>query len=303
MKCILARIALTLGLVLPVQAATVVFDGIASAENQFTASNGRWFVTGDGGIYEGQYDGRVYSKHLLTARLADGSAHSCYFLGMAERTGKLYTICTDSSLNPLAAKYLFSLDLADPAAELHEVYRPGGMSLPNGLAAAADGSLIAADAGLPLLPGKLVRFTFDAAGQVAGQGDLHQFPLCKPNGVRIDGDKLYVSLDPMTYVGLSQLKRYRLAGDTVRDDGTLYTAWTLFDDFALSTDGVVIAEFLGGKITHVSEGGTVLKTASYSQPTSVMLSKGGAFPAGATTVTERGNGRVLLDAGFGAWPR
>lgn len=292
-----------LALLLPALAATPVFDGVPNAENQLAAGNGRWFVSGDGAVYEGRYDGRAYRKRALVARLRDGSPHACTFLGLAERRGRLFAVCSDSTLDPFAAKRLFSLDLADPAAELREIARPAGIALPNDLAVDPDGHLLLADSGAPLLPGRLWRLTLDAAGVVTGQAELHAFPLCKPNGLRVDGDRLYVSLNPLSYVGVSQLKRYRLTAGGLADGSTLYSSWGFIDDFALTTDGAVVAEFLAGRVSHVSEGGQVLRQAAFAQPTSVRVSAGGDFPAGAITVTERGNGRLLLDAGFGAWPR
>lgn len=284
-------------------AAVPVLSQIPYAENQLSASNGRWFISGDGAVFEGGGDGSGFSRKALPARLKDGRVHGCYFLGMAERQGRLFTICTDNSLNPFATKRLFSLDFFDPNAELREIWRAGDMALPNGMAVDENGDLIVADSGGPLLPGKLVKFRLDSHGQVLGQATIHQFPLCKPNGVRIDGDRLYVSLNPLSYVGISQLKRYRLDGDALRDGATIYDSWGFIDDFALTRDGVAVAEFLGGKVSHVREDGTVLKQAWFDQPTSVSALAGGVFPGGGIRVTERGRGRVVVEADFGAWPR
>ncbi|WP_147694533.1 hypothetical protein [Vogesella mureinivorans] len=300
MKKILALLGL---LPLAVQAAVPLFDGVQSAENQLLTQSGRWFVSGENGVFEGRFDGRVYSKQRLTARLLNGQAHQCYFLGMTERQGRLYTVCTDNALNPFATKRLFVLNLADPAGELNEMFNPTDVALPNGLVTLPDGSLLLADSGAPLLPGKLLRFTVNAHGAVDGQSVYYRYVLNKPNGLKVDGQRLYVSLNPLTYAGLSQLRRYTLGAAGPQDGTVLYSSWGFLDDFALSSDGVVVAEFLAGRISHVSESGQVLRQADVAQPTSALLWHGAGVPAGDVTVTERGSGRLVRLAGFGAWPR
>jgi len=281
-------------------AAVPLLDGVQSAENQLLTQSGRWFVSGENGVFEGRFDGRLYSKQRLTARLLNGQAHQCYFLGMTERQGRLYTVCTDNVLNPLATKRLFVLNLADPAGELNETFNPTDVALPNGMATLPDGSLLLADSGAPLLPGKLLRFTVNTHGAVDGQSVYYRYVLNKPNGLKVDGQRLYVSLNPLTYAGLSQLRRYTLGAAGPQDGVVLFSSWWFLDDFALSSDGVVVAEFLGNRVVHVSESGQLLREARVTQPTSVQLWRGVGVPAGDATVTERGSGRLLRVAGFGA---
>ena len=300
MKKILALLGL---LPLAVQAAVPLLDGVQSAENQLLTQSGRWFVSGENGVFEGHFDGRAYSKQRLTARLLNGQAHQCYFLGMTERQGRLYTVCTDNILNPLATKRLFVLNLADPAGELEEMFNPTDVVLPNGMATLPDGSLLLADSGAPLLPGKLLRFTVNAHGAVDGQSVYYRYVLNKPNGLKVDGQRLYVSLNPLAYAGRSQLRRYTLGGAGPQDGVVLFSSWWFLDDFALSSDGVVVAEFLGNRVVHVSESGQLLGEARVTQPTSVQLWRGVGVPAGDVTVTERGSGRLLQLPGFGAWLR
>ena len=300
MKKILALLGL---LPLAVQAAVPLLDGVQSAENQLLTQSGRWFVSGENGVFEGHFDGRAYSKQRLTARLLNGQAHQCYFLGMTERQGRLYTVCTDNILNPLATKRLFVLNLADPGGELEEMFNPTDVVLPNGMATLPDGSLLLADSGAPLLPGKLLRLMVNAHGAVDGQSVYYRYVLNKPNGLKVDGQRLYVSLNPLAYAGLSQLRRYTLGGAGPQDGVVLFSSWWFLDDFALSSDGVVVAEFLGNRVVHVSESGQLLREARVTQPTSVQLWRGVGVPAGDVTVTERGSGRLLQLPGFGAWLR
>lgn len=285
------------------EAALPLLEGIAAAENQLYSRNGRWFVSGEKGVFEAKFDGRSYSKQGLTARLLNGQAHQCYFLGMTERQGRMYAVCSDSALNPLATKRLFMLDLADPAGELTEIFNPTDVALPNGMATLPDGSLLLADAGAPLLPGKLLRFRVNAHGAIDSQAVYYRYVLNKPNGLKVDGQRLYVTLNPLTYAGLSQLRRYTLGPAGPQDGVLLYGSLGFLDDFALSSDGVVVAEFLAGRVSHVSENGQLLRQASVAQPTSVMMWSGAVLPAGDLSVTERGSGRLVRVPGFAAWPR
>ena len=66
MKKILALLGL---LPQAVQAAVPLLDGVQSAENQLLTQSGRCFVSGENGVFEGHFDGRVYSKERLPARL------------------------------------------------------------------------------------------------------------------------------------------------------------------------------------------------------------------------------------------
>lgn len=264
---------------------------VKHAENTIQTGNQRLFASSDGAVYELTLGSAGWSKTPVPARFKDGAAHYCYFLGIAETAGMVYTMCTEDALNPLAKKHLFGLDSALPA-QLTEVGELKNMALPNGLAADGSGNLYAADSGWPLLPGTIQKITLAGPYSIASQATFHNFVLCKPNGVRFANGKLYVSTNPFSYLGLSQLLRYDLGANGLSNKTQVYSSLAFLDDFALVDGGAVVAEFLGARIVHINENGGELHQASFSQPTSVTLLSAPQFGAGSLLVTERSNGDI-----------
>ncbi|MEW9897215.1 hypothetical protein ABWL39_01070 [Chitinivorax sp. PXF-14] len=284
--------------------AEVIASGMSAAENTFQTSNQRLFASSDGAFYEITRDGLGWHKMPVVAAFKDGGNRPCYYLGITESAGTLYTVCTESNFDPLARKHLFGLDPYQAVPRLTEAGELGGVALPNGLAADRSGNLYLADSGLPLLPGVIHKITLAGAYTIATQSVFHRFAACKPNGLKHDADRLYVSVNPFSYIGLSQLLRYDIGATGLANKASVYTSWAFLDDFALVRGGAVIAEFLGGRISHVSEAGAVLHTAAFSQPTSATLLTAPAFGAGSLLVTERGKGTInRFDSGWSLAPR
>lgn len=265
---------------------------VASAENAIETSNHRLFVSSDGAFYELKSGNAGWDKVQVPAVFRDGAKRSCSYLGIAESNGRVYTVCTTGHLNPLAKKYLLALDTLAAMPQLDEVGELQGIALPNGLAVDNAGHLYVADSGLPLLPGTIQKITLASAYTISTQATFHRFLAFKPNGLRHAQGKLYVTVNPFSYIGLSQLLRYDVQPDGLRNETALYSSTAFLDDFTLVEGGAVMAEFLGGRITHVSERGTELHRAGFSQPTSVNLLAAPAHGAGNLLVTERASGSV-----------
>lgn len=284
--------------------AELVASGVDSAENSLQASSQRIFASSNGAFYEVSKTASGWAKTELPYKFKDGHSGSCYFLGITEYAGMVYTVCTESSINPLAKKHLFGFGVNDGAPQLTELGEIKNMALPNGLTADASGNLYIADSGLPLLPGAIHKIQLSGAYSMGPQSVFYSFVACKPNGLRFSGGKLYVSVDPFSYVGMSQLLRYDLTPGGLTNKAVVYTSWSFLDDFALVKGGVVAAEFFGGRIVHVSESGSLLHTASFAQPSSVSLATAPAFGPGSLFVTERGNGNIVrLPNSWGLLPR
>lgn len=271
--------------------AELVATQVKNAENTIQTSNQRLFASSDGAFYELKLDSTGWSKAQVPVRFKDGVTRACYFLGITESVGTLYTACTEDSLNPLAKKHLFGLDIAQPA-QLTEVGELKNMALPNGLAADNNGNLYAADSGLPLLPGTIQKITLAGPYAIASQTTFHSFVFCKPNGLRFANGKLYVSTNPFSYLGLSQLLRYDVGANGLYNHTQIYSSLAFLDDFALVQGGAVVAEFLGGRIVHINEQGGELHQAIFSQPTSVTLLTAPQFGSGSLLVTERSYGDI-----------
>lgn len=272
--------------------AEVVATSIKYAENSIQTSNQRLFVSSDGGFYELTAGPAGWNKTAVPVHFRDGLARHCYFLGMAETMGRLYTLCAEDTVNPFAKKTLFGLDIYQSVPQLIEAGELVGMSLPNGLAADSLGNLYAADSGLPLLPGTIQKITLAGPYTIGTQSTFHRFVACKPNGLRHANGKLYVTVNPFSYLGVSQLMRYDIGANGLSNGATLYASWGFLDDFTLVEGGAVVAEFLGGRIVHVSEQGNELHRASFTQPTSANLLTAPQFGPGSLLVTERGSGTV-----------
>lgn len=284
--------------------AEVVATGIRYAENAIQTSNQRLFVSSDGAFYELMAGAAGWTKAAVPVQFKDGMARHCYFLGITETMGRVYTLCTEDSLNPFAKKRLFGLDIHQSSPHLVEAGELHGMALPNGLAADALGNLYAADSGLPLLPGTIQKITLAGPYTIATQTTFHRYLTNKPNGLRHANGKLYVTVNPFSYVGLSQLLRYDIRANSLDNCTTIYTSFAFLDDFALVNGGAVVAEFLGGRIVHVNEQGTELHRAAFAQPTSATLLTASQFGAGSLLVTERSNGNVHRYANaWGLQPR
>lgn len=285
-------IAAILCLLSPLSQAELVATNVSLAENTIQTSNQRLFASSDGAFYELILNSGSWRRLTVPVSFKDGRTRPCYFLGITESAGTVYTACTEDAFNPLAKKYLLGLDMYQTAARLQEVGELHDMALPNGLAADNSGNLYIADSGMPFLPGVIRKITLASAFAIATQSVLHSFAAYKPNGLRYANGKLYVTVNPFSYVGMSQLLRYDLGANGLSNPAPIYSSLAFLDDFALVDSGAVVSEFLAGRIVHVSERGSELHHASFSQPTSVSLLTAISYGVGNLLVTERSRGNV-----------
>ncbi|WP_338849155.1 hypothetical protein V8J88_09405 [Massilia sp. W12] len=250
-------------------------NGVNHAENSLHSANGRWFVSSQGQLYEFWRNGAKWEKRTLPLATVDGAVPDCYFLGMAETASQVYTVCALDIYNAHGKRYLMRFDSRDNGApQVKLAAQLSGVAFPNGLAADAQGNLYLADSGPLLLPGNLRKLSMQD-GQLTNSQVLHQFPLCKPNGLKIDGKRLYVSLNPVTYLGKSQLLRYELGPFSLQNKLEIASSWSVMDDFALVKGGVLLADFLGGKLRWVMENGAEAGVKPLKQVTSVSVSAAG----------------------------
>lgn len=273
----------------------VVASGVNRAENAIQTSNQRLFVSSDGGFYELTVNGGVWSKTPVAATFASGKTAACYYLGVAETAGMLYTLCAENWGIPLSPNHLLGFSIYDTAPHLVEIGPLQGMVSPNGLAADSSGNLYAVDSGLLGLPGAIHKITLAGSNAIATQSVFYQYDLWKPNGLKISGGSLYVSLDPLTYAGLSKLVRYDLGSNGLSNQTAIYDSLWVLDDFTLVQGGVVIAEDLG-YVTHVGENSRILHRQAFpilTVPTSVALLTAPPFGAGSLLVTEMGTGNAI----------
>ncbi len=248
------------------------------AENMAKA-NGKVYVTTDGAVHVLSGQGNQWQHQPVPATYRNGqSVADCTFGGITTVRSHVYAVCTDKA----AAVHLFVLDSLAQQPAFSEVTLPEntlitGVKIANGLSSNGNDQLYLADHGAPLLPGKIVRLTLSGSHNLASQATLHRFTGCKPNGVKFHNGKLYVTLNPFSYVGLSQLYRYDISNDGLKNGKPLYSAWSFLDDFTLVNDGFLIADYMGGRVVHIKEDGSQSGTALTEPvlPSSVTLSDEG----------------------------
>ncbi|HET8871959.1 MAG TPA: hypothetical protein VFM48_16060 [Aquabacterium sp.] len=288
--------ALLIGIAAATQAhaATQLVDqigGLNKAENAIQTTTGRTFVSTQGALYEvTQSATGSRSATPLPVALSTG-ASSCYFTGLTEYASTLYATCAENTLLPGAPKHLLALDLTQPGTKLVDIASLHDYGFPNGLASDGAGHLYYANTTL-LSPGAVWRITLSGRFAVSQEQEFYKFPFCTANGMKFWQNRLYVGANPPTFIGESQLLRYDVTASGLNNKAIIYTSWNVIDDFELVQGGLVVAEYLGNKVSHITENGTVLHTASFSSPTSAHLVWDNARGQQELLVTEAGANRA-----------
>jgi sugar lactone lactonase YvrE len=265
--------------------------GMQRAENVVQTTGGRVFVSSDGGLYELRLTNGKWDKAAL-AREGEADGARCFFLGMAEHRATLYVAAQCPSMQrDGSAGVLLKLDLAHGAV-LTEVGPMPDIAQPNGMAADDAGRLYLADHGATFAQGALYRVSLED-GRIGSLEKVAGTESTRPNGVRIAGGKLYLSVTPPAYLGQSRLLRYDLADGGLKNETELYRSRAFIDDFALVEGGLVVTRLLAGRVAHLSEDGTLLHQTCLAQPTSVAALHA-PFPEGALLVTSRWHDGVHL---------
>lgn len=245
-------------------------------------ANGKVYVSTDGAIYALKGSGSSWQSAKVKASYFNGTPAVCTFGGMTSMQQFVYSVCSSTDSNNVTTVHLFVLDSSASDPAFTEVTLPNntyisGVALANGLTNDGNGNLYLADHGAPLLPGKIVKLTLSGSYALASQSTIYNFFGCKANGLKFSNGKLYVTLNPFSYVGLSQLYRYDVGSNSLSNGKPIYSSWNFLDDFALVNDGFLIADYLGGRVLHVKEDGSVDGAAltNPTLPSSVTLSDAG----------------------------
>ncbi|MGB1563927.1 MAG: hypothetical protein ACPHN2_20745 [Sinimarinibacterium flocculans] len=266
---------------------TVLLD-IPSAENLVFSNDGRLFVSSGVGVFEivQDADGQFARELISEAR---------GYTGLAVKGDVLYAISGDGAV------WATRLD----APQLQVIHTMTGMCIANGTAVGADGNLYIVDEPLNLcVPDpKIKRLTLDPGDpfkvtheEVWVQGSelgLLSFgvgnTLRFPNGLQADGTRFF---------GTDGGSIYHV--DLLPDGSAGAVTPNFFevdvhDDLGLVDDGVLLANFLTGRISLISRDGELLQATApgvFSFPSSVRLGRPPMFAPTDIVVTETG---VLLD--------
>lgn len=264
---------------------TVLLD-IPAAENLIFADDGRFFVSSGAAVRE------IFKNEDGSFRGEIISSDSCNFTGLAIRAGFLYASCGDGTF--------WAGALTQPV-QLNPIYTFNNMCLPNGTTLGPDGRIYVVDEPLDLcVPDpKIARLTLDPADplrviaeetwvQGSPLGQLHlglNNVLRFPNGLQNDGTEFY-STD-----GGSVFRVDLLPDGSAGEVMPLFFTVGIHDDLGLVPGGILVADFLNGRIKLLSRDGQLLQQTGlqgFSSPTSVRLGRPPMFAPDDILVTETG---------------
>lgn len=283
----------------------VIANGIPMAENALVLNENTLFVSSKQGIYQLKKIQGTWHKTLLTTYLRDGTTTtSCQMGGMtrakthANDTAKntlAYAVCSEGFGNPSATSRLmmFNPNASEPkVTEVDTI----NVTAPNGMAADNEGNLYVADTGgffsfggalvkIKLNPFTAITPSNTQNTQVAHgvpkyiqatptvtlkQSTYQGFLFQRPNGVRFQGNRLYLSLIPAAFVvGRSRINSYRLAPLGLSDKREHASSYAFLDDFSFSSQGLVTTAFVGQRVALRDTTGTPIASEFVWLPTSI----------------------------------
>lgn len=263
----------------------VVLLDIPSAENLTFSADGRLFVSSGQVVYE------IHKNADDSFRAEVISSGNCGFTGLAIRNDVLYAACGSGTL---------WAGMLDPTPRLEPIHTLSGMCLPNGLALGADGALYVVDEPLNLCAPtpQIVRIELDPANplRVAAQatwlagsalGQLHlglDNVLRFPNGLQADGRQFFGTDGGSVY-------RVDLQDGQPGPVMPLHFEVGIHDDLGLVAGGILVADFLNGRIELLSREGARLQATDaglFTSPSSVRLAHPPMFAPTDILVTETG---------------
>ncbi len=264
---------------------TILLD-LPGAENLTFSSDGRLFVSGGSGLFE------IHKNDDGSFRADQISTESTGFTGLAIRDGYLYASTGDGRLwgGEISA-----------TPQIAPIRTMTGMCIASGTALGADGNIYVVDEPLSVcVPDpKIKRFTIDpndplkvvneevwvqgsALGLLSvGVGNTLRFP----NGLQSDGNVFYGT------DGGSIYSVELLADGSAGPVTPIFFTVDVHDDLGLVADGVLLANFLTGRISLISRDGELLQAtapATFTFPSSVRLGRPPMFEPTDIVVTGDG---------------
>jgi len=270
---------------------------LPDAENQLFTSGGRYFVSGADSVFEITKSDNTYAKEPFGPK--------CNYAGLAQYKNYLLANCMEVKLLNAKKQIFFAELIEGQLPEFQLLADLSELSIPNGLAVKSTNAN-----GAELLIGNSNYF---GAGSISRlvieetENGLSAILLEKDymaanhnvngaNGLRMLGDTLYFTdFDPSTL----RSRVGKVAFDSQGQPETvqiLRDKVAIFDDLWPMCGGVLVADYLGGRLIFINQNDDVFKSDSLQFPgaSSVVLAQGNDFEGPALLVTEKG---ILLETG------
>jgi hypothetical protein len=275
-----------------------VISLVPEAENLLFTSDGRLFVSGHDGLYQVDLDGLAPPRRIPFAFDMNSSPslkNEAFFLGLAQVGHFVYASCTQSPMDSDSPRYIMFMDITQSPLKLTPILKAENEGIFNGMAADDEGNLYLADSGRIRIPkpGRIMKLKLSSPTTVAELTEWLPSEGARPNGIKIDGDMLYFSEEPLLFlftIGDSHVKKVQINTDgTAGSPINIFTTTSgkLLDDIELVQDGLLATQsrLLNphsrkvNKILHISESGERLHESELPL----------ALPSAVTLVPEAGS--------------
>ena len=299
---------------------------IPDAENILFTSTGKLLVTGGESIYQIQklVNNGVEDNYEAIDLIPDGlfskdmfGKTTCGFAGIAQHNDWIITTCQQIKLEWKGWTFKLWQDSHLLAANINDENLnfkiinddPNNdpldtLSLPNGLAFAPDGKLIVADSNFLGTSG-VARVTLDYSGAYPKIQSLEKnwldssYGLQTPNGVRVEGNHLYVSDNSIvrrfTFDNNANIPLLfeDVNGNEISntpDSTVFYRGYLIIDDIMPYCGGLAVTHFAEGQLVYQSFNGEKYSTLpfTFEFPSSLAYGKGTDFSGSELLVTEKG---------------
>ena len=253
-------------------------DNVVAAENQLFTSTGRLFVSGDEGVFEVSKQGSSYSARKLSTTV------KCQFGGLTEYAGTLFANCYDGTDSKVLGAKLTE------APQLQPIRALPGVGLANGLTNDGKGNLYVAST----FDGTILRLQLDPADPLTVRAQDTYLPNAGlfSNGLKFHAGKLY-------WTAFTTVKAVDIGADGKPGPlKELGGAFTFFDDLYVDDGGILLDDYLGGKVLAFDSKIQFLNAtpnSTFNGPSSVQPAQGRlGLSSNAIIVTERGANRVSV---------
>ena len=267
-------------------------DNLPEAENQVITHDGRHFFTSSSGIAELKYE---YGQKKLNFIKTD-----CDTLNGIESIGSwLIAVCADSQLiNPKHRLIKIDLSNIDPSTNepsISTLFQLTDIALPNGITLTPNQDALLITNYNLIGQGFISRLELDSTDTDLNTGGFtlkyldQQHGIASANGIKFSNGDLYVS-DFQIKTLSSRVIRISFIADEYLEHKVLYSAPTILDDLLPTCDGILVSDYLLGRLIFISKQGKVSKSNTQQFPgiTSVAWGQSPLFPEKTLVITERG---------------